>query len=717
MIRTQNGYLDFDGEIPMESQAVLFEDVSEVRGDFSYQFSLPPTQNNIANLGLESLNKPIVHPFTATLEDDAGVPIYSGFLLVESRTDLEINCAFFSGNSNWIQTLNVPLRNGFDFTSLDRDHDSIQIVDSWSDTSGIIFPLVDRGTLSTRNSSSLYDEDFQPFVYVKDVINIILRTTGLKIEGEFWTDSLIGKMITSNNGLSGLEKRIQDRSVYVGLPTSQALTLNTWETIEFSNVSSPYSNSPNGNWNTSTYQYTTDTHYRQLKIDIGILRSGTSILGQYRFLIDGVATLFTSRDYWTVITTKEFILENIPAGTTIEFQIRRRDLPTIVTGNSIGANSFMKVTPLKFYTAYADSLLPDLTAWEFVAQIFNLRKIIPTYDPFTSTIHTRKLGSIKNQPEIDLSQNLDTITLIDYTDFVTDYGKRNFLLWQDQDAPEVEEYNDLNATPYGGGVIEVNKDYLDEATEMIELEFVATYQRTLEAFGTSLPYLGMSEITEGTDRTVTSITDNGDDYARVNFSGDNFTANGLVRLTNMTNPTYNGDYRIILNGAGYVLLENFYYDANATGTIVDLEITDVTSDDQVLLIHQPEVDISDFSVMESFWYGSTRTSIAFAYFYFPQLNLPINESIKEALYFDKVNDPLAYQIGLIEGYRDIGLMLNDPAKVEITCYLPLATFRQLDFGSPIRLKTSRFNSRFYLNRISDYVSSDKPCTLELIKLP
>jgi hypothetical protein len=81
-------------------------------------------------------------------------------------------------------------------------------------------------------------------------------------------------------------------------------------------------------------------------------------------------------------------------------------------------------------------------------------------------------------------------------------------------------------------------------------------------------------------------------------------------------------------------------------------------------------------------------------------------------------DNRQYQIPLTDKYfRLLGRVLNDPVKLFSTAHLPNVVYRQIDFLSPITIRTLETTNQYYVNRITGYKESYLPCTLELIKLP
>lgn len=729
MIKVNGEFLKFNAPVEMERQVKLFDNIIGLDGDFSYQFQIDNLAENRNILGIKGVDSTGRLPYqinNSELVNDNGVTVYSGSLRVES-VDEFINASFFANNSNWFEILNIPLRNSFNWSEFDIDQTTTNIRNSQAYSEGIVWPLVDRGALHQRSSPIVYEEDMQPFIYVKDVVRTILNQKGLKLAGDILTDSIYNSIVTTNGGISGIQNRITQRSVYVGQTTTQVISSTSYTAVTFENVGGNYFNSPNENWDVVNYRYDADTDYKKIRIEFNLKTSNLGMSTGYNpriQLLVGASVVF-EKQYPTVQDTlniqESFMLDDVVAnGNTITLVVARGTQTFFIDDFNILADSWIKVTPVKFYTVYADQLLPNISASEFLSQIFSLFCCATKFNSKTNTIHTRLFKNIERQPEVDLSPYVSRIIRDDYSEFVSDYSRQNIMQYSEADGDDIEEYNKSNSLPYGAGSLNVVNDYIMESDTILDLDFVAPFQKDVPWLGNSLPLLNYVEAEETTDEVeVTSVTDNGDSYARFNFSGGNpFTANQLVRVSGSSVTDYEGDYRILVNTAGYVILADVIFTATATATITGLELSDTDNDDQVLLINSPNRNVGDFSGLTGLNYngGSDETIFAFAYFYLKDTQQDIN-SLMEALYFEPVNDPGAYQISLKEKYyMRPQSMLNDPKKVTAEMRIPEHVFNQMDSFSPIRLKTRQFNLRFYLNRVTGYENQSQPCEVELIKM-
>lgn len=710
-IRVNEEYLDFDDSIQVERQVKLFEDVSQINGDFSYSFDIPKTQRNISiirTFSPDNSAKPWTSKIPATLES-YGQIIYSGYIRVERETSRIYSCSFFSGNNNWFDLLNIPIRDSFTWKQYDTKLTTNNVRDSWTSTyrGAIHFPILDRGALSTRGSASWWLGDMQPFILVSKVFETITAQTGVKITGDLVKDPRFNALITSNNGRSGIEQRIEDRSIKMGKTTTQTASGTTFSKITLNNSSSPFYNSPNLNWSTTENRYIADADYREWTVTINLNMDRQSWY-YVRILKNGTALETkkfskTSLIQWTYNSTTL-----LSAGDYIEVQFAM--LSGIFSSGVILTSSYIEIYPVKFYTVYADQLLPNLTASEFMSNIFRLFNCLVTYNPNTSEIKTRFFENILKQTPIDVS-NYVQIDEDNYEDFVSDYSKRNFLIWQDQDNDDTTEYNAKNVIPFGGGLIEIDNDFLEDESTMIGLDFTAAFQQPYSYIGASMPNLKYVSVTElsSTEDNFSSVSDNGDGKARFNGIAD-VSADSLVRIKDSTVEEYNGDYRVESFNAvsNYVILQDVYFSSNATGTLVSLDWEEVNNEEQVLLLKSDQnLNFINFSGIDGAWfqYGT------------PLVNGNIGEVTFGYLFATKnLRGSLVFQDNIESDWGLTSRMLNSGVKSFGSAYLPAKVYNDIDLLSPLRYKSGNVNALFYPNRITGYEDSKTECTIELIKL-
>jgi len=713
IIKVGDEFINEPVEIEIERKSKVFESIGESQGDFSYSFSLANTSDTRSKLGITSIqevNKRIYSRIDATLLSNSGTEIYRGFIRIDGITET-IDCSFFSGNTNWMEELDVPMLE-LNMAQYDVPLNTSSITASWLNNSGVVFPLVEKGNLTNRKSRYMFDGDFHPFIHVKDVFKAITSNTGIKFAGDLLKDSRFNSLITSNNSQ---KKNNEDRAVYIGKTGAQVMP-GSFTKVTFTNESAPYNDSVYSNWDSSNSQYIADVGIIKMSVQVNlrvtnlglalftIVRNGTEVIGSF-------AANATNR----IVETVE--VSGIEQGDTIELQSAH----LFTSSLTIQEDSWIKMIPIKLKNVFANTLLPDVSCTDFIVDIFKIFNIVPSYDPYSKTINTVLFKNIPKKEAIDLSMYVSDYT-VDYIDIASSYDKRNLLRYSQQSSDEVDEYNESNTNEYASGSIDISNAFLEEESDLFTLLFTAPFQKDISLIGTSLPSLNFAE-TEDTDQTraITSVT-NSSGVARFNWSsGGALTAGTLVRISDSSNDGYNGEFVIEVAGANYVELYDCNYDTNATATITELEIVDIDNDDQVLLLYQyntnsPSLLFTEFSGITSIRYNGTKLGMAFAYFYFPDLGFPFNSGPKkEALYFNRISG--SSQKGLKEDYfEDIERILNDPVKVTCTMNIPEKVFNQIDLISPVRVSTKDFDSLFFVNLITGYQGSELPCTDELIKL-
>jgi hypothetical protein len=190
-----------------------------------------------------------------------------------------------------------------------------------------------------------------------------------------------------------------------------------------------------------------------------------------------------------------------------------------------------------------------------------------------------------------------------------------------------------------------------------------------------------------------------------------------------TNEVYNGDWVVKTVDGIHVVFNGLPFDTGGTGSLVKLNYKYASTDDVFLFINIPNYQRSNFSdatiVFDSGgFYPIEINTIALAYFDLIYTGKQINLDFIYSLSFGSVEDPLRYQVTMIDSYfRLFERILNDPVKLISIAHLPYDVYDRIDFLRPITVKTLETVNSYYMNRISGYKESFLECQLELIKLP
>jgi hypothetical protein len=721
-----NDYLDFDGDVAVERQCLLMQDITSSVGDFSYSIILPPTDKNKSLLDLSDVRisgKSIYRDVPCEVQNYYGSSVYRGFLRVDRASKKQIEATFFSGNTNWITAIGGKCID-LDLFSLGVEKTEANIQASWSNTSGLIFPLLDAGLFFDRVMSdatlypNMYVEDFQGCVYGKTVFTKIFNDAGIKVEGELLSEFLFNNLVFSCNNVSGNQDLLYLRAARAGKTSNQNIgTVYTQVTFTDATTFPGYNN---GFYNTATSEWTADVPMRVSGRAYVTLSAAVVSYLAFRkngSPIGGVAAVSGTTNT-TVLGTRgerDTYYIDLAAGDVLTVEFR------VTTGTvNVQAGSFIEVTPIAFLNVVPQSLLGSITKSDFVESIFRMFNVVPKYNEISKTITCNLFKRIKEKTTIEISgETIDD----DYSTFISEYGKKTFFNYSSADIDEIEDYNRLNDSQYGGGVIEIDNDYIQDSIS-IDIDFSTGFNYQNDVLGAYLTNYKFREFEEdGDELTITGNITTGAPNFRSRFTTS--TNHGLavddwVRIKTTNTGEYVGNGKVIAVPAATTFeITRLSYGANITsGTCIKLEVVENNTDSVFAMICIPNATVLDFSAnISSVYFNSTSYSaIAYSYTNFPYNSLPINNNL-ETIYFDNVNQPSFNQVGLIQNYySDISIIFNDPVMKRVNAYIPEATFLNMSSLVPIKYHDENGMSLYYLNRIIGYINSWTPCEVELIKL-
>lgn len=727
MIRVANEYLDFNDSIEVEKQIKLFEEISTTDGDFSYSFDLPPTSNNIRILGNpqpDNINKPVYQRVESNLLNDSGAEIYTGYLRIERITKLVITCSFFAGNNNWFGLLSGPL-SSLDWSEYDIDQTEMTIQSAIFNTEGVVFPLVDNGGLITRGSPLLKVEDFVAAIYTKTVFNKIFSSKGIKIKGELLNDVNFLSSITLSNGKS--QDQIDANSTFAENTGTARPGENVQYPVIFDNASVfPYYDGSSGNYDSVTGVYTFPFKMRvNIQVDLKPAIVDSSYNNRIYLYINGVFTFVdiglaagglynsaTPGDQDPFTFQRELVFET---GDQISFRSEWQQ-STGSTQNDILSGT-LKITPTFIYKAFGNAIVPDWTQQQYVSNVLRLFNVLASYHAQSQTLTLNLFEKINSKPQIDLSEYISD-TEVDYSEFISNYGKSTLLSYKELD----EEDFRLTRFPYQKGEIVVNNEFLEDSVDALESEFTNPISYINQKFDMSMERTNLLQLEASTSTSVDSDAPGdgvSDSLGQARFAilEDIFLIGDLVRITDSTNPNYNGDWNVSTIGTGYVEFDGLLYDTDATATLTKLMVNYTESGDVFFLFNVPLYSVPKFSGLSEIKIENTAlTTMNIAFFNLLNQGRQVNKDFINSLSFSG-SGVLHYQQTMINQYfRLFKKVLNDPVKLLSTANLPQHVFEQLDFLSPVKVLTEETQNQYYLNRITGYTESYLPCVMELIKV-
>lgn len=716
MLKVANDYLDCDVDPEVTRKVKLFENLDSSDGDVSFGFEVPETSKNLRLLKYpvpDSISKSVYQRIDCDLQDDSGVSLYQGFLRIERRIKRNyISLSFFSGNSNWFGLISGDLTD-LDFSEFDIQQTEANIETSWSNTEGVAFPLIDNGGLLTRSIAQLKVEDFVGAMYVKTVFKKIFQAASIKLTGELFEEPLYNKLITIKNAKS--QEQIDNRSAYVlsngmSRPGDNVYYKMTWD----DDSTYPYFDGSTNNFDLPNSQYVADQRMI-VRVEASFVAETVSPMIQIiEIRVNNVAV---KEKQGQSVTGAENTF-----GINVLIPLEQGDVMEIYTIYGLAPGSdilsaTLKITPTYLYTSYGQALVPNWSKQDYVSSIFQVFNVLTHFDPKTKTLTCNLFDKLKDKPPIDISRYVN-VEEVDYTSFISSFGKKSLFSYNEIDFNEVKQYNLANSFKYGQGVINVGNDFLPESEEVISSEFTNPFSYINGVFDMSMERTNLIALEEGDTLDISSVTDNSG-VAMVNIPEDLFLVGDLVRISESTNLKYNGDWVVSAQAVGYVELEGLAYESDATGKITKLNYAYNSSDEVYLMVNIPLYSNPKFTGNPSFLFGTTlKSAFGLAYFSLLNTNREINVDYKQSLSFGAIQDSLFYQRTILETYWSlVARVLNDPVKPICTGVMPYNVYNSIDFLSPVMIKTLETSNLYYVNLMSGYRSSYEQFRLELIKLP
>src|SRR6187455_47601 len=722
MIKVSNEYLDFDDVIEMEKQIKLFEDISTTDGDFSYSFELSKTIHNtrlLRNPFPDNVSKPVYQRIPAEILNDAGALTYSGYIRVE-RIAKTYECSFFSGNNNWFAMIDGQLQD-LDFSVFDIDNNEITIIDSWDNTEGLVFPLLDNGPLISRSWAQIKIEDFVAGLYVKTIFKKIFTEAGIKIQGELLEDWRYQHLLCVANSKN--DDLIISASSFVEKNSAQTIPYNTTVKVTWDNDSVlPYFD---GSYN--AFDLVNDQYVVPLKMTANVnfsdvyLGTGFGGLVLTAIRVNGV----------NVRTVAVGALQNVETVVPLNI-ILHLNIGDIITVHQNQTNAdgdagqilrgTIKITPTYIYRTIGSSVVPNWTRQQFVSNVLRIFNVLPSYEAGTATLTLNLFEKIKGKTPIDLGEYISE-TEIDYSEFISDYGQNSRLSYSEVEYEQLKTYNKGKYLKYGQGNIPVSNGFLEPEKEILKSDFANPIAYNNPVFDASLELTNLIELEEGEEIQFPDVANDGFGDAAFQDPNGIFAPGDLARIVDSTNEVYNGEWVVKSIPSGHVVFNGLPFDTAASGTIKKLNYKYSSNEDVFLFLNIPNYQVSKFSnasiVFDSGgFYPISLDNVALAYFDLINTGRQINHDFIYSLSFGELNDPLRYQVGMIQSYfRLFSSVLNDPVKLISTCVVPYDVYNRIDFLSPIKIRTEETQNVYYLNRITGYKESYMDSEWQLIKLP
>lgn len=660
-------------------------------GSFTTDFQVPMTQSNIEALGYsDSLqNNSTISPSKrqeAVLTRETGGEIAMGFVQIVKADPQkkEFTLAFFTGNISWIDELRGNSIRDIWLRDFDHAWTEANIVASWTNTDGYIYPFIDYGRLTYQLSTNTFIDDWYPAVFQHTLITRMFEKIGWVAKGSFidsWAhkhtiipfvneaflednaDSLVAQ--AQKTSLTDYEI-VELTASATDLSQTDTLDIDTIVTDNIGAFSLPLDRyTADRTLNNAVFVFTIPGGTASVgfgaassttgTITLQIEKNGTVIESEQLVTATGSGSVSQSVSGDFVITTTQNLVNGdyIDASVLLEY-----------SGAVVGVTVVtIRLSAPAFYFQLANvdggllpggnvtlaNNLPDIDQADFVKDMIVRHGLLAIADQYSRTVTFEPFDKIVNNQNSaqDLSDYVNVLneTNIDFTRIINDYGKKSRFLYADpnEDDSYLANYNDTYSIPYGGGQLIIDNDFIESIKDIYQSPFEATYQ------------IGA--------------------FPSVIF--------GDVQIPYIPRISYDGS------------------DTLRTGA-------------RILLVVQ-NTSISDFAEGRSTVSidGTVYTETAFAYFNKPLLNSSL-DNIDVCLAYDLPEVYPQSGVGLLQSnYNNWLNILNNPRYIEVGVKLFPHQFETIDLSLPIYLNGEKIKGYFMLDQIIYRDGSD---VLRLIQI-
>jgi len=470
-------YLDDEEIIPITKQANNIAELKDRQADFTTDFKIPQTRENIkalehANLLSSGTVVPYVKNSCTYVED--GIELISdGFLVLMSSSDKYFTAAAYSGNADFFKLIDKLKISNANLSDLDHQWDLFVFKSSLVSKPDVKYLIFEPSKTGDLYKTDMQFEQLRPFVSCKRIFKQIFTDQGWTLTGDYdvideWL--LCPKLspdVVLYNSKARLAEVITVKNKYI---------VSNYKVIELSDTMNQFDSYVTLE---SGFNVTSNT------LGFNFRRKGV-----YKVTISG-KMLFSGAESFdinfrnSISVTANIIASNTNPGITQDFSVEYEltvENPVVYSiifqlGNP-SANSSMTIYDATFSIAlkeseiaYADqlqvaSLLPDIEQGKFLKSVANQYGLIYQTDSQRREVKVWRFDK--------LIQNLHLAK--DWSEYISQGTESLSYRIGDYAQVNTMKYKEGEGVPkgYGDGAIYVNNSTLETAKELFELDFSAS---------------------------------------------------------------------------------------------------------------------------------------------------------------------------------------------------------------------------------------------------
>lgn len=756
LARNKEGKTEFldllDNEIKIAKSVVLISEINTRLGDFSYSFSVAKTEKMMDFFGF------LYDARTETKKIKYEASLYvglsefaTGFLIVEAIVNNEINCRFYSGNTNAFEKLSDLSLKDLDYSGIEIfwNINDIDLSQNFNYLDGYFWLFANYGQHSQRRLfNSLTLLDFRPALFYHFLVKEIFTKAGYSVEGDLLSDSnfcncaLVCTDEIRPKNFKEFEQSAQSNNLYDidYYNYSSSLPVETFSVpILFTLFDSQFTANHFVCPETAEYIVNIELEFTYRN---GQIQSDSNIRITTDIPNNELVFQPSAEDNATVAGTYSTSFEAILVQSNIySFSIEydwynTSEWTSIFIPDSALTISFFKVTFTKKIDSSISNLpidvkaaVPDLSVLDFLRTVLNQFCAIMYFDEIHKKFIINKLQNVYNENAYDFSNKIDVEKeiLFENSYFIESFAKTNTILYEKDDSDEeLKLYNEKYGVGFGDGQIKIENEelnnFLEDKKNIIQLSFAATTNKrcvneivTPEnnfLYLSDLPFIPIYE-TEIKEYDNLPVLERGFYYVVEYVSPTNKKSGGLA-LKNYIN---------IQNFEGYNPFNYGALESNKAYAIKLEKNKDIIPRCVFKSFVIPKNSIVAKSYLPNSLYNysfhiyngdnAVNINLAIAYFVKSPLLNSVTFNRFSLCYSTPKNSTLYEIINLVDLYfLPIKNMIENNTVFEVEVDLKYFEIVNLDFTKPVFIR--RFSSLFLIQQLE--FSENELCKIKLIKL-
>lgn len=412
------------------------------------------------------------------------------------------------GNVDWVNAIGSDELTDLDFSEYDHLWTGANIRDSWDNTEGYVYPLIDYGKFGGYNiSTPINDFDFFPAIFIKTIIDKIFKRIDYTLTGNFFSDPQHRNLIIpfANKDFERNQQWKEERD-FVGVNDAyQTYSGGAFSKIFFTAITG----NEKGYWdNTNRWLMPNEPFILNLNID-SLVEGGVGLADLTIEIYKGSTGASSATGIKLVHTNPATPTGDYPLQGDLSVQINPGEYIELRFGGiNSGGGGGTTAMQIKSITVTSDisrlmlpggvvrlnDNLPKMKQIDLIKTLYKMFGLIFQTDASNKTVRFDTFNQFYQKPDsanadsfVNWSNKIDLTGEVEQDFTITDkYGRNNLFKWkQDQEDRDIVDYMKTRGFPFntgfGNGSFDINKDFLKQQEVIADLPFASTWM--VNSFG------------------------------------------------------------------------------------------------------------------------------------------------------------------------------------------------------------------------------------------